>query len=133
MRILTKEKIIELRKEYSRIISKSRQQAKKSECLWCGKKITRFCNSHSVPQCVLENIDLDGKLDYFNSMLNLPLINEDKGIGEAGTFKIICSDCDGTIFRDYEELSKLESQPTEIMLEEIALKNVLKEKCELFF
>ena len=74
---MTKEKIIELRKEYSRIISKSRQQAKKSECLWCGKKITRFCNSHSVPQCVLENIDLDGKLDYFNSMLNLPLINED--------------------------------------------------------
>lgn len=122
---MTKEKIIELRKEYSRIISKSRQQAKKSECLWCGKKITRFCNSHSVPQCVLENIDLDGKLDYFNSMLNLPLINEDKGIGEAGTFKLISSDCDGTIFQDYEELSKLESQPTEIMLEEIALKNVL--------
>ena len=125
MRMLTKEMIIELRKEYSRIISKSRQQAKKSECLWCGKKITRFCNSHSVPQCVLENIDLNGKLDYFNSMLNLPLINEDKGIGEAGTFKLICSDCDNTIFRDYEELSKLESQPTEIMLEEIALKNVL--------
>ena len=101
MSILTNEKIIELRKEYSRIVSKSRQQAKRSECLWCGKKITRFCNSHSVPQCVLENIDLDGKLDYFNSMLNLPLINEDKGIGEAGTFKLICSDCDGTIFRDY--------------------------------
>ena len=113
---MTNEKIIELRKEYSRIVSKS------SECLWCGKKITRFCNSHSVPQCVLENIDLDGKLDYFNSMLNLPLINEDKGIGEAGTFKLICSNCDNTIFQDYEELSKLESQPTEIMLEEIALK-----------
>lgn len=122
---MTKEKIIELRKEYSRIISKSRQQAKKRECLWCGKKITRFCNSHSVPQCVLENIDLDGKLDYFNSMLNLPLLNEDKGIGEAGTFKLICSECDGRIFQDYEELSKLESQPTERMLEEIALKNVL--------
>lgn len=125
MRMLTKEKIIELRKEYSRIISKSRQQAKKSECLWCGKKITRFCNSHSVLQFVLENIDLDGKLDYFNSMLNLPLINEDKGITEAGTFKLICSDCDNTIFQDYEEFSKLESKPTEVMLEEIALKNVL--------
>lgn len=119
------EKIIELRKEYSRIISKSKQQAKKSECLWCGKKITRFCNSHSVPQCVLKNIDLDGKLDYFNAMLNLPLINEDKGIGEAGTFKLICNDCDNKIFQDYEELSKLESPPTEVMLEEIALKNVL--------
>lgn len=122
---LATEKIIVLRKEYSRIISKSKQQAKKSECLWCGKKITRFCNSHSVPQCVLKNIDLDGKLDYFNAMLNLPLINEDKGIGEAGTFKLICNDCDNKIFQDYEELSKLESPPTEVMLEEIALKNVL--------
>lgn len=122
---MANEKIIEIRKEYSRIISKSKQQAKKSECLWCGKKITRFCNSHSVPQCVLKNIDLDGKLDYFNAMLNLPILNQDKGISEAGTFKLICSECDNSIFQDYEELSKLESQPTEAMLEEIALKNVL--------
>lgn len=127
------EKIIELRKEYSRIISKSKQQAKKKECLWCGKKITRFCNSHSIPQCVLRNIDLDGKLDYFNSILNLPLINEDKGISEAGTFKLICNDCDNTIFQDYEELSKLEEPPTEIMLEEIALKNVLMMLSKRYF
>lgn len=119
------ERIIKLRKEYSKIISKSRQQAKKNKCLWCGKKITRFCNSHSVPQCVLKNIDEDGKLDYFNVMLNLPLINSDKGIGEAGTFKLICKECDSKIFKDYEELSKLELLPTEVMLEEIALKNVL--------
>lgn len=57
---VTNEKISELRKEYSRLTNKSKQQAKKSECLWCGKKITRFCNSHSVPQCVLKNIDIDG-------------------------------------------------------------------------
>jgi hypothetical protein len=64
-------------------------------------------------------------LDYFNSLLNLPIINEDKGIGEAATFKLICSNCDNNIFQDYESLSKLESLPTEVMLEEIALKNVL--------
>lgn len=122
---MVSEKIIKLRKEYSRIISKSKQQAKKSECMWCGKKITRFCNSHSVPQCVLKNIDIDGKLDYFNSIVDIPLINKDRGIGEAATFKLICSNCDNKIFRDYEELSKLESPPTEVMLEEIALKNVL--------
>ena len=130
---MTSDKLIELRKEYSRLINKSRQQAKKSECLWCGKKITRFCNSHSVPQCVLKNIDVDGKLDYFNSMLNLPLINDDKGIGEAGTFKLICSDCDNKIFQDYEELIKLESPPTETMLEEIALKNVLMMLSKRYF
>lgn len=123
-RVVDKE-IIALRKEYARLINKSRQQAKKSECLWCGKKITRFCNSHSVPQCVLKNIDVDGKLDYFNAMLNIPLINEDKGLGEAATFKLICQECDSKIFKDYEDVNKLQFAPSENMLEEIALKNVL--------
>ncbi len=117
--------IIEARKQYSKIINKSKQQAKKSECLWCGKKITRFCNSHSVPQCVLRNIDTDGKIDYFNSMLELPLINSDKGINEAGTFKLLCRECDGKIFQDYENLGALCDKPSEAMLEEIAMKNIL--------
>lgn len=122
---MTDKNIIEIRKEFSRLMNLSKRQAKKGECLWCGKKITRFCNSHSVPQCVLKNIDTDGKLDYFNSMVNLPFINKDKGIAEAGTFKLICNDCDSKIFQDYESLDKLEAEPTERMLEEIALKNVL--------
>ena len=58
-------------------------------------------------------------------MLELPLINKDKGIGEAGTFKLICPECDNTIFQDYEDLDKLNTKITEKMLEEIALKNVL--------
>lgn len=118
-------KLIELRKEYSRIMNKSKQQAKKSQCLWCGKKITRFCNSHSVPQCVLKNIDIDGKLDYFNAMLKNPMIKEDKGIAEAGTFKLLCNDCDGIIFQHYEDLDKLSQRANESIMEEIALKNVL--------
>lgn len=32
------ENIIEARKQFSKLINKSKQQAKKSECLWCGKK-----------------------------------------------------------------------------------------------
>lgn len=117
--------IIEARKVSSRLINKSKNQAKKGECLWCGKKITRFCNSHSIPQCVLKNIDIDGKLDYFNSLLKIPLLNEDKGLNEAGTFKLLCNECDGKIFRDYEDINALEKRPSEKMLEEIALKNIL--------
>ena len=71
--------IIEARKQFSKLMNMSKQQAKKSECLWCGRKITRFCNSHSVPQCILRNIDTEGKLDYFNSMVEIPIINADKG------------------------------------------------------
>lgn len=119
------ENIIEARKQFSKLMNKSKQQAKKSECLWCGKKITRFCNSHSLPQCILRNIDTDGKIDYFNSMINLPLINSDKGISEAGTFKLLCRECDGKIFQDYENLESLCNIPSESILEEIALKNIL--------
>lgn len=68
---------------------------------------------------------MEGKVDYFNSMLNIPLINSDKGIKEAGIFKLLCRECDGKIFRDYEDLEALCDRPSEIMLEEIALKNVL--------
>ena len=32
------ENIIEARKQFSKLMSKSKQQAKKCECLWCGKK-----------------------------------------------------------------------------------------------
>ena len=119
------EHIIEARKEYSKLSNLSRAQAKRGECIWCGKKITRFCNSHSIPQMVLENIDTDGKVDYFNTIVKIPLINEDKGIGEAGTFKLICKECDNRIFQDYENPKKLCLLPNERMLEEIALKNML--------
>lgn len=116
---------IEMRKKYNKLANESKRQAKKEQCLWCGEKITRFCNSHSIPQCVLDNIDSDGKLDYFNVMTNIPMINDDKGIKEAGTFKLLCPKCDGTIFQDYENESALENIPSERMLEEIALKNML--------
>lgn len=119
------EKIIEMRKKFSKLINTSKQQAKKNECLWCGRKITRFCNSHSLPQCILRNIDTDGRIDYFNSMVNIPFLNSDKGIKEAGTFKLLCRECDGKIFQDYESLEALCDRPSEVMLEEIALKNVL--------
>lgn len=117
--------IIEARKKYGKLSNLSKSQAKKEECIWCGKKITRFCNSHSIPQMVLDNIDSDGKLDYFNTIVKIPLINEDKGIGEAGTFKLICNDCDSKIFQNYEDPKKICLMPDERMLEEIALKNML--------
>lgn len=117
--------VIEARKEYGKLSKISKAQAKKEKCLWCGKKITRFCNSHSIPQMILGNIDKDGKLDYFNTIVKNPLLNEDKGISEAGTFKLICKECDNSIFQNYEDPKKIGLIPDERMLEEIALKNML--------
>lgn len=99
--------IIEMRKKYSKLINESKRQAKQEKCLWCGKKITRFCNSHSVPRCVLDNIDTDGKVDYFNAIVNIPFINSDKGMNEAGTFKLLCPECDAFVSGEKKTNSEL--------------------------
>lgn len=122
---MTNDKVIELTKEYSKLINKSKRQVKECECLWCGKKITHFCNLHPVPRSVLKNIDMDGDLDYFNFSLDLPFTNKDQGIDEPAKFRLLCDDCDKSVFQDYEDLKKLETEPTEKMLEEIVLKNIL--------
>lgn len=118
-------KIIQSRKNFSQIMNESKRRAKRQECFWCGEKITRFCNSHSVPEFILKNIDCNGKLDCFNTIINLPFINIEKGRNEAGTFKLLCRECDGQIFQDYEDENKLRNIPPNRMLAEIAVKNDL--------
>ena len=116
---------VELRKKVNSLMNESRRRAKRTECVWCGKKITSFCNSHSIPQCVIKNIEDNGKVDYYNSLAKIPTMNLDKGVNEAGTFRLLCRECDSRLFQDYEDLGRLETQPTGKMLAEIALKNVL--------
>ncbi len=116
--------MIEARKQYGRIVSKSRGAAKLDRCLWCGKKISRFCDSHTVPRMVLKNITDDGKFDYANTILEIPFINKDKGMKEATVFNLICRDCDNTLFQEYENLENLKKKPTERMLALIALKDL---------
>lgn len=116
---------VELRKQISFIMNESKRRAKQTECIWCGKRITSFCNSHSVPQCVLKNITVEGKVDYFNSLVELPGMNIEKGLNEAGTFKLLCRECDSKLFQEYEDIDNLGKEPTQRMLAEIAYKNVL--------
>lgn len=117
--------IIEARKQIGKIISKSRGAAKPDRCLLCGKKISRFCDSHTVPRMVLKNIENDGKFDYANTILQIPLVNTDQGMKEATVFNLICRDCDNTLFQEYENLENLKKPPTERMLALIALKDLL--------
>lgn len=117
--------IIEARKTLSRIKRESEKLAKRDKCMWCGKPTSRFCNSHTVPQFVLKNIDTEGKLDYFNSFMRIPIVNEDKGIGEAVTFGLLCRECDSKIFQEYENPENIKQTPSQEMLCEIALKNML--------
>ena len=52
-------------------------------------------------------------------------IGKDTGVNKAGTFHIICRDCDSRTFQLYEDPNAYNSKPTDQMLAQIALKDVL--------
>lgn len=119
------EQLIKINKQISAILKECRKKAKLDRCVCCNKEVSSFCNSHSVPQFVLRNIEEHGLVYTSNYFFELPMVKEKKGIIEAGTFHIICNDCDNHIFRDYEDEKKLLEIPTNKMLAEISLKNIL--------
>lgn len=124
---------IELNKRMSQTMSEVRAETKADVCFHCGKPVTSFCNSHNIPRFCLENIGVDGRVTGPNAILGLPSMGvsigkESIGISEAGTFRIICKECDSKIFQEYEDPTNYFEQvpPTQKMLAEIAMKNYLK-------
>ena len=117
---------IEDKKKMSRIISESKQRAKKQKCFYCKKESSSFCNSHSIPAFCLKNISCNGELYNFNALIGFSLLDSKKGVKNSGTFQIICNDCDGKIFQDYENPNNYNKKPTPKMLAQIAMKNYLK-------
>ena len=124
---------INLNKILSKNISDSRATIKDTVCFHCKKPCTSFCNSHNIPRFCLENIAVDGNITGPNAILGLPSMGVSigkpfLGIGEAGTFKIICRECDSKIFQEYENPDNYHENitPTQKMLSEIAMKNYLK-------
>lgn len=117
--------LIKIRKKYSAISKECRKNSKLDSCVCCNKNVSSFCNSHSIPQFVLRNIEKHGLVYGANHFFELPIDKEEKGILEAGTFHIICNDCDNNIFKDYEDENNLLTTPTNKILAEISLKNIL--------
>ena len=103
----------------------ARAAAKADRCLLCGKQLTRFCNSHSVPQFALKNIAENGKVIISSIVSGSEAIDINTGINKAGTFQLICDECDNTFFQDYEAPEKLQGNITDKILAEIAIKNFL--------
>ncbi|MDD3041190.1 hypothetical protein [Bacteroides sp.] len=54
-------------------------------------------------------------------------MKNDSGINNAGTFHIICRECDGTVFQNYEDPETYINTPTPEMLNQIVLKNSLRD------
>ena len=68
-------------------------------------------------------------LYYANTLIDLPFMGDEKGINEAGTFQLICRDCDSKIFREYENPEAYRDIPSSQMLAQIAMKNYLLMIC----
>lgn len=117
---------IKNKKQFNNIIKSAQVMAKPNHCILCKKMVAGFCNSHTVPRYILENLSINGQLLYSNTLIKLPLLHDDIAINRAGTFHIICHECDRITFRDYEDPNNYSYSPTQKMLAEIALKNHLK-------
>ncbi len=116
--------------KYNKIIgrqfSEARKRSKRLTCYVCKKPVSSFCNSHSVPRFCLERIAIDGKVLMSGIQQDIPYLGEDTGVNSAGTFRIICQNCDNTIFQQYEDPSSYVRKPSGQMLAQIAMKNYLQ-------
>lgn len=129
------EKEIKAIKETKEFIAMTKKEFKVSNCVLCGKAIDGKCNSHSVPQFVLKELRDNSKLfsvnsviDYTNGGLSL------KGLNNCGTFHLLCPNCDGHVFSDYENKESLDTLTSTItsafgckIMAEIMLKSCLLE------
>ena len=104
------EKAIEKQKRKIEIINKVaskykyeiNRKSKPSKCYICGKECSSFCNSHSIPKFCLKNISKTGKVYQSLFAKPIPLFGAEDSVSNAGTFHIICNECDQRFFVDYE-------------------------------
>ncbi len=124
---LTKEQNINFHKALSMGESFAKKNIRPNNCLICNSSKNSFCNSHSVPARCLRAIAINGEVKSFNGLVKIPAVDGDKGVNEAGTFRLICRKCDDEVFKDYETFEKYtDKKPADKILHEIALKNYLK-------
>lgn len=51
---------------------------------------------------------MNGDAFYSNALVNMPLLDSDKGVYESETFSLICIECDSKNFGNYEILIIME-------------------------
>lgn len=117
---------IENKKRIGDLRRRMLNNAKGESCLLCGKKLDGFCNSHTIPEFILKNIAVNGKIRTVNSILNIEMYDKEKGVRNTGIFRQICKQCDSEIFKPYEDELSLINTVTDRMMYAIAIKNFLK-------
>ena len=120
-----KNRDIEAKRTISSWQKEAKNKTKREKCMYCGREVTSFCNSHSIPRFILKRISQDGWLYTPNKQVENPLLDEEKGLNKSGTFNNICKQCDSEIFSEYESEEKLQSDITNKMMAQIAIKDIL--------
>lgn len=123
---VSKEEEIKYRKKVGKLIGDSRKAAKKKHCYYCNDDCNSFCNSHSIPAFILNNIAVNGEVYNNNKIVSIPLADDESGVNKTGTFHLICRKCDSEIFSEYENPDNYKNEPTDKMIAQIAMKNYLK-------
>ena len=115
--------------EYNKLYTNAKAKQKRKTCKICGKQCTSFCKSHTLPQMVLENLANDGMVNSFffdgNPSTSPNVMKPKYGVKNAGVFYEICRDCDSKVFQEYENNENLSKEPSDKMLNLIALKSSL--------
>lgn len=117
---------VHINKSISSAFGTAKRVAKAELCFSCKKRVSSFCNSHSIPRFCLRKIAQNGLVFSINKMVNLPFFESEVGLNKAGTFNLICNQCDNTLFSEYENPENYASEPTVSMLAQIAMKNYLQ-------
>lgn len=115
------------RKKINDLIAEGRRLTKGNQCMFCGKEVNSFCNSHSLPAFCLKNISHIGEVYSVNILIGFSVSDVDKGVKQAGTFRCICRECDSKIFSEYENPENYKSKLTSKMIAQIAMKNYLRQ------
>ena len=124
-RELMAERKVEFNKSLSKFTSESTKIAKGERCFICNEKCSSFCNSHTIPESFLRNIDVNGDLYTSGKLIDIPILPTEKGLNKTGTFRIICNDCDSKEFSEYENSTNYNILPTPKMVAQIAMKTSL--------
>ena len=117
----------EINKQASQLQEEARKRAKQQICPVCKKLCAGFCKPHSVPKTFIKRIAVGGKVYFGGLQKELPFFGEDCGVNDAGTFQIICRECDSRIFQKYENQNTYATGKLDgSVLAQIAMKNYLQ-------
>lgn len=127
---LPQDRQIEISRTIGRLRHLGEREAKPDACFLCGERNRSICNSHSIPQFCLREIAVDGKVKTINCSIEMDMMRTEEGVNSAGTFRMVCRECDRAYFADYENPDRFsgEQMLDSALLGQIAVKVCLLEQ-----